>query len=286
MSPIHPNLLEEIYYDKFLPIYFKCWCWLKAIVMYNPVLRDRGAPPYREGNYCGEVDEPLWEPRDIHFRFPWCQDWHLQKKSIYYVDYLYEETFCNPVFKVVDAGREFPSVAIEVRADWVKYNDLRRELWGFITPVDRPDGEVFEQYYWDSFWKSNTNLLCGPLSLCDHDSNSPFKFTDRIADARSPKVEIAIPSYQGNSFATDWAACKVSQSQQMWTHPVPGVKLWTNSHSINERLKAGYKVKIQYLGDRSMPSFVHPDNRLVCNWDDPRYFGDTTCQSPDVYKYI
>ena len=44
MSPIHPNLLDEIYYDKFLPIHFKCWTWLKQVVLYKSLLRDRGAP--------------------------------------------------------------------------------------------------------------------------------------------------------------------------------------------------------------------------------------------------
>jgi len=52
MSPLHPNLVEEIYYDKFLPIILKCWVWLKAVVAYNVLLRERGAPPYREGEIC------------------------------------------------------------------------------------------------------------------------------------------------------------------------------------------------------------------------------------------
>jgi len=289
MSPIHPNLLDEVYYDKFLPIHFKCWSWLKQVVLYNSLLRDRGAPPYRQGFYGdGEVDEPLFDPFDASFRFPWCQDRHLQRKSIYYVDWLYSETFCNPHFQIVDVtDRDFPSVEVIIRGEGTKYGDLRRTCWGLIVDVPRPDGEVFEQYYWDSFWMNNEKLLIGPLALCDHSPSSPFKFTNKVGTPPGNKViEIGIPQYQGRDYSLDLAACLTSTHKTMWSLPGKGLHLWTNSHSINERLKPGYQVKIQYEGKRSMPSFVHPNDRLVCNWEDDRYYGDLTCMSPDIYKYI
>jgi len=286
MSPIHPNLLEEIYYDKFLPILFKCWIWLKQVVCYNSLLRDRHAPPYRKGFVDDESLEPLFDPMDCQFRFPWCQDRHLQRKSIFYVDYLYYETFCNPFIKVVDAGRDFPSVKVEVWNPATKYGDLREHVWGFLTEVPRPDGEVFEQYYWDSFWIDNQKLLCGPISLCDHYEHSPFKFTDRVAGPGSKVFKVGIPAYQGRDYILDREAARVSVSKEMWTIPEQkGVLLWTNSHSINERLHAGYELKIQYQGNRSIPEFVHPHDRKVCDWEDPRYYNDLTCMSPDIYKY-
>jgi hypothetical protein len=287
MSPIHPNLLEEIYYDKFLPIHFKCWTWLKQVVCYNECLRDRGAPPYREGFYLGEVDEPLFDPQDASFRFPWCEDRHLQKKFIYYVDWLYYETFRSKDFKVVDAGREFPSVKVVIRPEKLRYPELRRSCWGLQVGVERADGEVFEQYYWDSFWKSNRTLLIGPLSLCDHSPKSPFKFTDKMGTPPGRDlIDIGIPQYRGSDYDIDLAACLASTHQTMWTLPGKGVNLWTNTHSINDRLREGYEVKIQYEGLRSEPSFVNLNDRLVCNWEDERYYGDLTCQSPDIYKYI
>jgi hypothetical protein len=299
MSPIHPNLLEEIYYDKFLPLYFKCWVWLKAVVAYNPYLRDRGAPPYRDSSFRKEGneggidfnDDRVYDPYDINFRFPWCQDKQLQKKSMYCVDYLYEETFCSPYFKVVDAGRDFPSVKVEVRQSGTKYSDLKRSLWGIQVELERDaEGQTFRQYYWDSFWKNDRTLLIGPLSLCDHGNNSPFKFTDRGPGGREPLM-INVPVYNGQfggSYYLDYCVNRVSRSQSiMWTIPVKGVHLWSNSHSINERLRPGYEVKIQYQGDRSMPDFTHPNDRVsVWDWEDDRYYGDHTCMSPDIYKYI
>ena len=226
MSPLHPNLLEEIYYDKFLPIHFKCWVWLKQVIAYDPYLRDRGAPPYRRGYYLGEVQEPVYDISDFTFRFPWCEDRHLQQKSIYYVDWLYRDTFNSPYFKIVDAGREFPSVSVEVRDPVdgkTKYGNLKNALWGALVEVSQADGEVFDQYYWDSFWQNKRNLLIGPLSLCDHDEQSPFTFKSRHPNGSY--MTVGIPSYQGNDYALDHAVYLTSSSRTMLTHPAKAVQL-------------------------------------------------------------
>ena len=90
----------------------------------------------------------------------------------------------------------------------------------------------------------------------------------------------------GNDYAVDKAVCDSSSSRTMWTVPgVKGVLLWTNSHSINERMGKGYEVKVRYEGNRVSPTFVHPNDRLVYNWEDDGYYGNLTCMSPDIYKY-